>query len=266
MVQLLDVYWLNKLFSFKEMKKNRTIKLFGFELLETTKSELIQFIVRSINIKSHQYLIALNPIKIIKSTKDRDYRKLLNDATYTFADAIGVVWAVRALNKIKINRIAGFDLMIDLLSVAEKNNYKVAIVGASKISIKKAERKILEVNKGLNLIFCHHGYFKKSEEGDVMDSLIKLEPDMIFVGMGTGRQEAFLSKLLSKKKIPFSMTVGGSFDVISGVSPRAPEIICKIGFEWLYRLVLQPWRYRVMLALPQFFIKVLFHKYKNDKE
>ena len=138
------------------MKKNRTIKLFGFELLEITKSELIQFIVRSINIKSHQYLIALNPIKIIKSTKDRDYRNLLDDATYTFADAIGIVWAVRVLKKIKINRIAGFDLMINLLRIAEKNNYKVAIVGASKISIKKAEKKILDMNKGLNLIFCHN--------------------------------------------------------------------------------------------------------------
>ncbi len=248
------------------MKNNRTIKLFDFEILQIIKSDLIQLIIRSINEKDPQYLIALNPIKIIKSTKDREYKKLLGDATYTFADAIGIVWAVRVLNKVKINRIAGFDLMLELLSEAEANNYRVAFIGASRSSIEKAQNEILTTNTKLNLVFCHHGYYKQSEEDRIIDSLIELKPDMVFVGMGTGKQEAFLSKVLKKKMVPFCMTVGGSFDVISRESPRAPEFICRIGLEWLYRLILQPWRYKVMLALPEFLIKVLFNKYKNDKE
>jgi len=103
---------------------------------------------------------------------------------------------------------------------------------------------------GIEIAGTQDGYF--SDDLEVIERIKDLEPDIIFVGLGAGRQEKWLNRHLKDLGVPLGMVIGGSLDVISGRKKRAPKWIQTLYIEWLYRLITEPKRWRRQLALPQF--------------
>lgn len=97
-----------------------------------------------------------------------------------------------------------------------------------------------------------HGYAKGSELQAFLDRLASVQPDVIFVGLGVPRQEFWIEQHRHLCPRAVWIGVGGSYDIWSGTKARAPKLMRKAHLEWLYRLYQEPWRWRRMLALPQF--------------
>jgi len=95
----------------------------------------------------------------------------------------------------------------------------------------------------------------------ILERLRKARPDLLFVAYGAPQQDLWIARYQPELGIPVAMGVGGAFDFIAGVVPRAPRWMREIGLEWLYRLIRQPWRWRRMLALPRFVLAVLAARY-----
>ncbi|NCU17689.1 WecB/TagA/CpsF family glycosyltransferase [Pallidibacillus pasinlerensis] len=202
------------------------------------------------------FVVTANPEIVEYANKDEQYYQTLQKADFITADGIGVVIASKVLKTPLKERVAGFDLMSELLHMAEKKNKKVYLLGAKESTIEKAYKNIKDKHPELNIVGYHHGYIDIEDE-ELVQSIVRLEPDMIFVALGFPKQEYWIEKHMDKFQKGLFMGVGGSFDVWAGEVKRAPEVWIKLNLEWLYRLLKQPTRFKRMLVLPQFLVKVM---------
>lgn len=205
------------------------------------------------------FVVTANPEIVEYAKKDQEYYRALKKADYITPDGIGVVIASKILKKPLKERVAGFDLMCNLLHMAEKKNKKVYLLGAKESTLEKTYKNIMEKHPNLNIVGRHHGYIDINDE-KLVENIVELEPDLIFVALGFPKQELWIEKHMDKFQKGFFMGVGGSFDVWAGEVKRAPEIWIKLNAEWLYRLVKQPTRFKRMLVLPQFLLRVMVER------
>lgn len=212
-------------------------------------------------IESRQYgklVVTPNPEMVMKARSDPELKQILNRADVKVADGIGLVLAARILQKPLHCRVPGYELMQELLKKAAANNYSVYFLGAEPGIAGKAAARIKQKYPRIDISGCHHGFLKADEEQQqVVFAINKLQPELLFVGMGVPLQEKFLDRHLPHLKVNVAMTVGGSFDVIAGNKKRAPDWMQRCYLEWFYRLLQDPSRWRRTLILPFFVFNVL---------
>ncbi len=197
------------------------------------------------------FAIALNPEKIIKANNDHELFEIIRNSDLNFIDGVGISWAFRVFYHEKIKeRITGIDLFSNLLEYAQKKLKKVYFLGSKEDTINKAVQNIKKGYPSLKIIGFHNGYFENEKE--IIEEIRGNGAEMLFVGMGSPKQEKFIFRNLKQLGIKFSMGVGGSFNIFAGEFKRAPYIIQKIGMEWLYRFILDPKRLPRIMSLPRF--------------
>jgi len=185
---------------------------------------------------------ALNAAKIVRMRKDEKLRQIVTASDMVSADGQSVVWASRLLGKPLPERVAGIDLMQKLLSLAQERGYGVYLLGATEEVLLKLGERLGREYPGLRLVGCRNGYFSGRDEENIVQEINAAHPDILFVGISTPKKEYFLGKYQAKLRVPFCMGVGGSFDVLSGKSKRAPQVMRRMGLEWFYRFVQEPAR------------------------
>ncbi|MCX5749300.1 MAG: polysaccharide pyruvyl transferase CsaB [Candidatus Saganbacteria bacterium] len=241
-------------FEFADTMKE--IYLFGVKVNNIGLEAAAEMIEGYIRGRKPRLVLSTNPEIIMAAQKDTELREIINSADIGIPDGIGVVGAAKLLNMPLIERVAGIDLMIRLLELSKEKGYKVFLLGSAPGVAEKAVKKL----QGVNVVGTLHGYFRDNEEKDVIRGIKALRPDILFVGLGAPRQEKWLAKHYKELGIPVSMVIGGSLDVISGRAKRAPEIVRKIGLEWLYRLTKEPKRIKRQANLVKFIGHAIKHR------
>jgi N-acetylglucosaminyldiphosphoundecaprenol N-acetyl-beta-D-mannosaminyltransferase len=201
------------------------------------------------------FVVTANPEIVEYANEHKDYKDIIISADYITPDGVGIIMASKWLNQPLQERITGFDLMNELFRVADEKALKVYLLGAEENVIEAAALKVKELYPGLELVGYNHGYIDIKD--DVLPkSIAELEPDIILTALGFPRQEKWVSRHYALFNKGLFMGVGGSFDVLAGKVNRAPVFWQKMRLEWLYRLIQQPSRWKRMLALPRFVLKV----------
>ena len=196
------------------------------------------------------YSVAINPEKIYKAEHDRELAELINGAQVCICDGIGAALAFRVLYGRSLKRITGVALFFELVKKAAEKGWKIYLLGASPESNQGAYDALLAKYPGLSIVGRHDGYFEDSDR--VIEDINRSAADILFLAMGSPKQEQWIAENRDKINAAFCMGVGGTFDVVSGKVKWAPAICRKTGTEWLYRLVSEPKRWRRQLALPKF--------------
>ncbi len=225
------------------------VKILGFNVDSFTFDEAVDYAS-----ENHGQIITINPEMISTAQSMPDFANVIHNAELVVPDGIGVELGLKILGH-KVHRIAGVELGRALLEQYSKNNKTVAMVGAKPEVIQLAVQNLKNEIPNLNIVYSHDGYF--SEDSEISDSIISVNPDLILVALGSPKQEFFINSL--KHKLPNSTMIGlgGSFDVWAGVVDRAPKIYQKLGLEWLYRTIKEPKRFkRIFPTLPLFVLKV----------
>lgn len=194
---------------------------------------------------------------IMSAYKNPEFCDILNKADLLTADGIGVVYASRILGKPIKERAAGYDITCALLERLASSEKKIFFFGGKPGVAEEARRKLLEKYPGLEFAGTRNGYFKPEDEGEIIDEINASGADILFVGIGAPAQEKWIARNAGKLNVKAAMGIGGCFDVFAGYVERAPEIYCKLGLEWFYRLVKEPWRAKRMMALPKFAVTVI---------
>ena len=211
-------------------------------------------------------VITINPEMITKAYKNDELSSLIKNADLVIPDGIGVVIALKMIG-IKTSRIPGIELAYSLLETANEKGLKVALVGADEDTIQQTKKEILKSLPNLNIVYSRNGYFNKDEEKIIMDELAKIQPDLLFAGLGFPKQEIFLKDFKKYSKNTIMIGVGGSFDVWAKKLKRAPKLFQKLNLEWFYRLLCQPSRFRrIFPAIPLFLLKVPLESKLHRKE
>ena len=227
----------------------------GVNVSTQTYEQLSQNLLNDINENKKSFIVAINPEKIMKAQEDETLRELLNKATYQIPDGIGVILAsIIKGGKIR-RRVTGIDMMLKLCEVAAENDKKIFLYGAKPGIASEAKVKLEEKYPGIQIVGTLNGYEK--DETVITETINSSEADIIFVALGSPTQENWIIEHMDELAPKVYQGVGGSFDVVSGRLKRAPAFFQKLGLEWLYRLIKEPWRWKRQLILPRFLIKAL---------
>lgn len=156
------------------------------------------------------------------------------------ADGMSVVWALKALGRPVPERVAGIDLMTNLLERGGREQLRVYFLGARRDVVEALVRLCAERYPGLVVAGYRDGYFKAAESESIVNEVRACAPHMLFVGMPSPFKETWCERHRDRLSVPVIIGVGGSFDVLAGYVQRAPRVVQKIGFEWAWRLMMEP--------------------------
>jgi N-acetylglucosaminyldiphosphoundecaprenol N-acetyl-beta-D-mannosaminyltransferase len=242
--------------------------LFGIELPTQSKEQVLEKIKEYINLrKEFCHIVSLNPENLVAADKNEVFKDVVKRAQIRIIDGVGVVIAARLKHIAFGERYPGVDLMSDLIKIAHTGRSRVLLIGGGpKVAEKAAE---CQKKKYPDLqIFSFAGISNitdpdPQEENEVFSIVTATKPHIVFVAFGSPYQEIWIDKNRHKFAGMVVAGVGGAFDFLSGNVFRAPKIVRMLGFEWLFRLFLQPWRLKRQLQLPYFFYLTLL-KRKED--
>lgn len=211
------------------------------------------------------HLMGINADKINALQNNARLRKIVNECKVINADGASVVWASKVLNKPLKERVAGIDLMCELLRLAEKREYSIYLLGARQEVVEKTKEAIQAKHPRLKIAGIRNGYFPEKEWQEIGRDIIQKHPQIVFVGITSPLKEYLVEFLQNMNVNCVFMGVGGSFDVLSGRIPRAPKWVQNIGMEWLFRVIQEPGRLwkRYFFGNMQFILRVYTEKYRR---
>jgi len=178
----------------------------------------------------------VNAAKVMTMRRDSQLREMV------LADGQSVVWASRMLRAPLPERVAGIDLFLELLAEAARKAYRVYFLGARRDVLARMLEEIHRRFPGLQVVGARDGYFGPGEEPAVAEEIRMSEADLLFVGMSSPKKELFLDRWGKTTRARVVHGVGGSFDVLAGLTSRAPLWWQRRGLEWLYRALQEPLR------------------------
>ncbi|KAA9340717.1 WecB/TagA/CpsF family glycosyltransferase [Adhaeribacter soli] len=246
------------------LKKNR-ITLSGIPIDPLTMQQTLNRIDRSIERREMLHHVVVNAAKLVNAQKDPELKASIVNCDIINADGQAIVWAARLLNQPLPERVAGIDLMENLVKLAAEKKYKIFFLGAKEEVIQRMVAKYRALYGDEIIAGARNGYFKKEEEPQVARQIAESKADILFVAITSPKKEIFLDTYKELIKTPFIMGVGGSFDVVSGLVKRAPLWMQHMGLEWFYRLAQEPGRMwkRYLYGNSEFIYLILKEKLKQ---
>lgn len=191
--------------------------------------------------RPHQHVV-VNADKVVKAHRDPQLARIIAACDLSNADGMPVVWASHLMGQPLKERVTGIDLFFRLLRRAQEKGWRVYFLGAKQEVVDEVVRRARTDYPALQIAGHHDGYWAAQEEEHVVRSIGATRPDLLFVAISSPKKEEFLARHQARMRIPFAMGVGGTFDVMVGLTRRAPLWMQKTGFEWLYRFLQEPRR------------------------
>lgn len=241
----------------------QSISILGVSVTVENEDKILEYIItRLLSRKEKAYIATPNPEIIVRATKDFSFKTILNHADVALPDGVGVVWAAKMLQNARLTRIAGANFVENLCEKVAKKPITIGLLGAGPGVAQKAAKCLLQKYPGLKVMFAGEEW-PGEEKIDARDLKLNSRIDLLFVAFGAPKQEEWIARNLPTLPVTVAMAVGGTFDYLSGIVPRAPRFLQSLGLEWLFRLIVQPWRIKRQLVLLEFVYLVLKEKFQK---
>lgn len=253
------------------MPSNRRIKILDIPVDMVEYPAAMEIFRKLMSTEGCSQIVTPNSEIIVNAAKDKELKKIIEQADLVIPDGIGLVYASRIMGMPLAERVTGIDFLSAILGYLEETGQSVFFLGSkpgdgnSPGIAELAAEKIKEKYTNLKIAGVHHGYFKEADEKELVSKINASGADFLCAALGSPKQEKFVFTYRNQLNVNAAIGVGGSLDVWAGTLKRAPEFYRNHGLEWLYRFIQQPSRYKRMAALPLFMIKVLLSKLKGGK-
>lgn len=201
-------------------------------------------------------IVTPNPEIVMRAKDDPEFKEIINQAELVIPDGIGIIKAGKILKTPLKERVAGYDLICNLLEKHSDGSATFYFFGAPPGNAEKAKEKMEQKYPNIKILGTHHGYYKPEEEAEIIEEIRKLKPDILLAGLGFPKQEKTINKYKNEGFFKIGIGCGGSIDVLAGEVKRAPKLFINLHLEWFYRLLKEPTRYKRMLVLPKFIKEV----------
>lgn len=236
------------------MKKN----ILGVKIDDISINKISEIVFEWLKGKGKHYIVTPNPEILVMAQKDAEFKKILNNANLSIPDGAGL----KLSGDIDCTS-PGIDVLEALVKMASENGFTTGFLGGRNEVAKKTAERLKKKYKNLKISFAS-GDIEVDKDGKslkLLNKKLKLpDTDLLFVAFGPPKQEKWIAKNFSKLSVKVVMGVGGSFDVFGGKIPRAPKWLRNLGFEWLFRLTIQPWRlFRQLTLLKYLYLLLIRH-------
>lgn len=241
----------------------KKVTILGVPVDAITMGEAVARIDGFIEKRTPVLVATANAEMLMRATHDGALRRILQGAAMVTPDGAGTVWAAHHLGYAMPERVAGYDMVQELMREAPAKRRRIFFFGSAPGVADKAKAKAEQLYPGIEIVGTRNGFFAAADEPAIIEEIKAAHPDILLAALGVPKQEKWLAKHLSELGVPVSIGVGGTFDVMAGVMKRAPRWMQRAKLEWLFRGMMQPQRAGRLLALPRFVLKV--HAQKGKK-
>ena len=247
-----------------------------FQIKSLSFDETLEYLVTKAKKKGEKcFVVTINSEIIMLARRDPEYEEILKSANLALVDGIGAVWAGKMFGKSFKGRVHGSDLVEKLSQAVTKQPITVGFLGGKGNVAKLTAECLVSKYPGLKVAFAASEWPGLEVDKEVSSiqypvsskkilntgySILNTPIDILFVAFGAPKQEIWIYDNLPNIDVRVAIGVGGAFDFISGKVRRAPKFVRSLGLEWLFRLIIQPWRIKRQTNLLKFVILVLIEK------
>ncbi|HOG63014.1 MAG TPA: WecB/TagA/CpsF family glycosyltransferase [Sedimentibacter sp.] len=242
------------------------LSIMGVRINNISMNEVLKLAEQKIKNDEKYIIYTPNTEIIMMCQKDEEFLNIMNKSNINVPDGVGLIYAGKIKKFPLKEKVAGYDLSINLLKMADEKGLKLYAVGGRPGVAEAAMQNVQKKYPGIKIVGAHHGYFKGThlgkfgheEEIAVIEDINRHKPHILFVGFGAKKQEQWIE--YNKDLINANIIIGngGTLDGLAGIVKRAPDIFINLGLEWLYRLIKEPKRITRQIVLPVFMFKVIF--------
>lgn len=244
----------------------KRIHLLGSVLDPLTMNETLRHVEKLILDKKPSQHVVINASKINLMAESEELRTIINSSPLVNADGQSVVFAARFLGYDVPERVTGIDLFENLVALAASKGYRPYYFGATEEVVQTVVKKHQEAYPELDVAGYRNGYFDEAESVQIAKEIRESHADILFVAFSSPKKEFWVNAHKETMQVPFVMGVGGSFDIISGKTKRAPEWMQKTGLEWFFRFIQEPRRMFKRYAVGNYrFIKHVMQEKRKRK-
>ena len=241
----------------------KKVTILGVPVDAITMGEAVARIDSFIEKRTPVLVATANAEMLMRATHDGALRRILQGAAMVTPDGAGTVWSAHHLGHAMPERVAGYDMVQELMREAPAKHRRIFFFGSAPGVADKAKKKAEQLYPGIEIVGTRNGFFTAADEPAIIEEIKAAHPDILLAALGVPKQEKWLAKHLGELGVPVAIGVGGTFDVMAGIMKRAPRWMQRAKLEWLFRGMMQPKRAGRLLALPRFVLKV--HAQKRKK-
>lgn len=240
---------------------SQKVDLFGYVFDPLTMDDVVNRCAGAVTRRDRMLIGVANAAKIVNMRSDALLRSSVLGCDLLIADGQSLVWASRLLGRPLPERVTGIDLFERLLAYADDHRRSVYLLGAKPSVLAAVEDRVAERFPNVKIAGSRDGYFSEAEAPRIAEEIRQSGADMLFLGITSPKKEVFLGAHADSLDVPILHGVGGSFDIIAGVTKRAPISWQRCGCEWLFRLLQEPRRmWRRYLNTNTVFVLMTLHE------
>jgi len=230
----------------------QSIEILGCRLDLLDADQATDRIMQYVRDRASAQIVTLGTEMVVYAQRDSAFRDVVNRCALSLCDTVGLLTVARRRGAHLRERVTGVELVEHLCACAANDGIGVYFFGGAE-GVAADAAAILEARfPGLRVAGTRNGFYTFDDEAQIVEAIRTSGAGLLFVGLGSPRQEMWLGRNLAATACGAAVGVGGSFDVLSGRVERAPQVWRRLGLEWLYRLIREPQRFRRQLALPYF--------------
>jgi len=243
------------------------IEILGIRITPYSINNFIEIINENI-VNRHELIqqTGVNAYTIVSLQKDNNLKTAINKSQLVNVDGMSVAWALKFLGYKNVSKASCPDIFNQLMELSVEKGFRPFFLGATPEIIDEAVKNLQIKFPKIEIAGYHHGYFNDNESAKVASLIKDSKADMLFLGISSPKKELFSEKYVDFMKVPYTFGVGGVFDILAGVTKRAPLWMQNSGLEWFYRFIQEPrrmWK-RYLIGNSLFIYYVLKEKFTRN--
>lgn len=241
-----------------------SIEILGIRIDNVTYADALARVDEFLRAGTFHQIATVNPEFVVIAQTHAEFRRVLNACALNVPDGVGLLWAARRLGTPLRERVAGQDLVDRICALAAERGEKIFLLGAREGVAARAAEELKKRYWRLEIGDCYAGSPAREEEDEIVARVNASGARILFVAYGPPKQELWIARVAPRlERIAVAMGVGGTFDTLAGIVPRAPKWMRDAGFEWTYRLIREPRRIKRQWRIPYFMWLVIRDQQKR---
>lgn len=252
------------------------LKLFDIEISTQPRQEIEALLKEWLSERVPHQIITVNPEILVATVRDNLFREVIKNADLKLTDGAGIIFVSQIFGRSKPERITGVELVDVICQICGQLGRSVYLIGAEPGIAELAAEELQKRHPKLRIAGAEEGTPKQTDdkfsalepskfESGVVKRISEAKPAALFVAYGHLKQEPFIAKYKEVLGASVIVGVGGTFDFLSGKIKRAPKIFQSLWLEWLWRLILEPWRIKRIWDATVVFLWLVFKERLNKK-
>jgi N-acetylglucosaminyldiphosphoundecaprenol N-acetyl-beta-D-mannosaminyltransferase len=228
------------------------VHLLGLPVHNVDMDTVLTTIDSFIHTRASHHIVTADASMLVMAQEDTALRTIIAGADLVTPDSVGILWAARRCGRPLRERVSGVEIVERLCARSASKGFSLYFLGAGPGIAAKAVARMQAKYPGCRIVGARDGFFQESEVEGIVAEIYNCQPDVLCVALGIPKQEKWIAAHRDRLGVPALIGVGGTFDVLSGNTRRAPRILQMARLEWLWRVLANPRKIDKVLLLPQF--------------